>query len=50
VFVPFEAIIPFSKPSVGEFNIAGGDSRLHFRGIVEDFTNHIYVFASYRQD
>jgi len=27
VFVPFETIILFSKQSVGEFNIAGGDSR-----------------------
>jgi hypothetical protein len=44
LFVPFETIILSSKQFVGEFNIAGGDSRLQLRGEFEpDFTNLIYV-------
>src|SRR5471030_1495988 len=42
LFVTFETIILFSKRSVGEFNIAGGDSRpLTSWGIGANFTNLI---------
>jgi hypothetical protein len=43
LFIPFETIILFSKQTVGEFNIAGGDSRLQLPGIGANSTNLIYV-------